>query len=54
MKKRVEKPKAKSAKSESAKSVPVAPKALAKGAVSSPQDPLHDLLRGTYAHRACR
>jgi hypothetical protein len=53
MKKRVEKPKAKPAKPQSAKSEP-APKALAKAAASSPNDPLHDLLRGTYASKVCR
>jgi hypothetical protein len=53
MKKRVEKPKAKPAKPEAAKSAP-APKALAKTAASSPHDPLHNLLRGTYASKVCR
>jgi hypothetical protein len=53
MKKRVEKPKTKPAKPESAKSEP-APKTLAKAAASSPQDPLHDLLRGAHAHKICR
>jgi hypothetical protein len=52
MKKRVEKPKTKPAKPVSAKSDP-APKAFAKAA-SSPHDPLHNLLRGTYASKVCR
>jgi hypothetical protein len=53
MKKRVEKPKTKPAKPESAKSEP-APKTLAKAAASSPHDSLHSLLRGTYASKVCR
>jgi hypothetical protein len=51
MKKRIEKPKAKPVKPEPAKREP-APKAPAKAA--SPQDPLHDLLRGAHAHKICR
>jgi hypothetical protein len=51
MKKRVEKPKTKPAKPETAKREP-APKAFAKAA--APHDPLHNLLRGTYASKVCR
>jgi hypothetical protein len=50
MKKTATKTKAKPAKTEPAKSAP-APKTQPN---ASPLDPLHSLLRGAYAHRACR
>jgi len=47
MKKRVEKPRAKPVKNQKGTARKVQPRA------AGPHDPLHALLRGTYACRAC-
>jgi hypothetical protein len=51
MKKRVEKPKVKSAKPEAAKNETAR---KAPVLVASPHDALHNLLRGAHAHKICR
>jgi len=50
MKKRAEKTKSKSA---SAKGNAAHKEPPRRPATASPHDPLHNLLRGTYAHRTC-